>query len=464
MSAFTPGVFDIYWDDPSFVNGPRTGNSQFSILGVNIYRSDISDRGPYQRINVAPVGGNFFRDQAQRVLISNEPVTSWLDFADAPNDRRWVFVTKNPIIRNTDEGPYDQPIYANTPTDITLTINGEEVPVDFVFGKTGEVRLINRATFDFARDKFKDATLPTNSSDIVLVSYYTSRNFIRSGLDTKIFYRVTTVALDSNTPSGLIESPLSYAEPHSNIEIEKLDYIWREAIRRNHWILDQGGERAKVFIRKRAGVPCCCNAQVEAWLKEFSKQPSQRCEVCFGTGYEGGYEGPYDIIMAPDDAERRISQLNQGRRLEHTYEVWTGPTPLLTQRDFIVRQTNERYSVGPVRKPSARGNVMQQHFNIAYLDEQDMRYQVPLGGMGTSSFVYPETRHTHPPHESFAMNYIDEQGEPYVIPEPRPVPPYQEGPTAVNPTITEKDNIDAERPAWEGEKRMRTQTGENIEY
>ncbi|MEL7339736.1 MAG: Hint domain-containing protein, partial [Bacteroidota bacterium] len=116
---------------------------------------------------------------------------------------------------------------------------------------------------------------------------------------------------------------------------------------------------------------------------------------CFGTGYVGGYEGPYDMIIVPDDAERRISQLMTGRRLEHSYEVWTGASPLLTQRDFIVKQTNERYSVGGVRRPSARGNVMQQHFTIAYLDEQDIRYQVCVND--PAALPWPETRHANVP-------------------------------------------------------------------
>lgn len=65
--------------------------------------------------------------------------------------------------------------------------------------------------------------------------------------------------------------------------------------------------------------------------------------------------------------------------MEHTYEVWTGPAPILSQRDFIVKINGERYSIGPVRFPSNRGMVLQQHFNIGHLDEKDIRYRVPVG-------------------------------------------------------------------------------------
>jgi len=92
----------------------------------------------------------------------------------------------------------------------------------------------------------------------------------------------------------------------------------------------------------------------------------------------GGYEGPYDIILAPDDAERKIAQRDTGRTVEHSYEVWTGPSPLLSQRDFIAKINGERYSIGAIRMPTNRGMVLQQHGTIGHLDEKDIRYQVPI--------------------------------------------------------------------------------------
>ena len=100
---------------------------------------------------------------------------------------------------------------------------------------------------------------------------------------------------------------------------------------------------------------------------------------CFGTGILGGYEGPYEIIVAPDDAEVAIRQKDIGRTTEHTYEVWTGPTPLLCHRDFIMKINGDRYSIGPVRMPSNRGNILQQHFTISSFDDKDIRYKVPVG-------------------------------------------------------------------------------------
>ena len=444
VSPFFHGALDLRWEDPAVL----ARNANFTIVGVNIYRSEASDRGPFRRINEFPVGTTFFRDQINYARVDREPVlwgTSWLYQGNAPNDRRWVFRTRKPISKRYPTAPHQDVNYGDSPHDVQLFINGEEIPVAEVFGRTGEVTLVNAGGYNIATEQLDPAVLPTET-DVVEVSYYTPNNHVRSGLGMNLWYRITTVAIDDSTPSGYIESPLEWAEPKSVIEVETLDYIWREAMRRNAWILQQGGERVKAFIRKTAGEPCDC--QIDDRTREYSKQPSQRCTTCFGTGFKGGYEGPYEIIIAPDDAERRISQSVMGRRKEHTYEVWMGPSPLLTQRDFIVKQTNERYSVGAVRRPSHRGNLMQQHFNIAYLDQGDIRYCVPI--YGTTELAWPETRGQHCVR-TFTPQPVD---HPMAGSAPWPV-----GADAQHPMQTEKAEI-----CDENERRGRTKVWENTEY
>jgi hypothetical protein len=449
LSPFTPGMLDIRWDNPALLGK----NSTYNIVGVNIYRSDVSDLGPFFRINDFPLGGTFYRDQTTNVLIGAETVdwnSAWLFKGDAPNDPRWSFRTQFPIVKVTDAAPFAQPTYANAPSDVTVTIDGEVVKVDSVFGPTGEVTLITHDNIDVGTEKCVQPTLPGPDS-VVTIAYYANRNHILSGLDSRVWYRLTTVVLDPDTQSGLNETPLDYCQPHSLIEVERLDYIWRRAIRMNHWILQQGGERVKIFIRRQTGIPCPCT--IEARTRAFAKQPSNRCDICFGTGFCGGYEGPFDVIVAPDDAERRISQKHYGRHKEHSYEVWMGPSPVLTQRDFIVKQTNERYSVGAVRRPSNRGTLLQQHFNISYLDEGDIRYRMPIDGV--VDYTYPETRYA----QVYAPSLPVDGDFPNTVYPWTGDPPFERGARNVNPMITEKDNTPDEV-----EQRGRTPVWENINY
>jgi len=437
VSPLFLGALDVRWDPPHVI----AKNSKFQIVGVNIYRSDSSERGPYFRINEAPVGGTFYRDFTDNVLIQDEIVSwdeSWLNRGDKANNKTWRFRVRHfPMVKQS-----GQAIAANSPSDVRVSVNGSIVPVHEVFGPTGEVTLINVSRYDINRERILDPILPTGPETEVKISYYFNKNTIKTSLDKKIFYRVTTVALHDGE---FLETPLEYAEPQTFRAVERLDYIWREAIRRNNWILEQGGERVKVFIRKTSGVPCYCGKDPRT--REYDQQPDPRCTHCYGTGFFGGYEGPYDMIVAPDDADRAVRQSPTGRHLEHQYEVWTGPNPLLTQRDFVVKQTNERYSIGPVRKPSNRGNILQQFFQIKYLDENDIRYQVPL--FDTAALSWPETRCRPAPLQGGAW-----------ATESPPLGPYPVGADyQQTPMQTEKDNIPDSR-----EQRGRTAVYENLTY
>lgn len=371
-------------------------NSNWEILGVNVYRSDTGDRGPYFRVNRIPVMTNFYRDRTDVVETTNEMIpwaTGWVFQGDAPNRPNvWRLRTRNrPLVKRTGNG-----VYADSTFDVEVYINGARVPVAEVAGLAGEITLDTTPVWDPSTESWIVFTPPTATA-VVTVTYYWQRgNKLQNTLDRrhKVFYRMTTVAIDptGTSPTGLVETPLGYSEPISPMNSEHLDYIWREAIRRNRWILEQGGERVKLFIRRTTGVKCDC-----VWdqrLEEYTKQPLNSCLKCYGAGWVGGYEGPIDIIIAPDDAERRVGQTPNGRRLEHQYEVWIGPSPMLSQRDFIVKQNGERYSIGPVRRTQVRGRILQQAFQIGYLDSGDIRYRVPMSDL--ERLPWPQTRYTNP--------------------------------------------------------------------
>lgn len=452
MGPLSIGIYDIRWDNPATLGA----NGAFTISGVNIYRSDEGERGPYFRLNTYPIGGNFYRDKTQNVLVPGENIfwdTSWITRGEGANERDWVFHTKHPIVDRNE----DKCVFAQTPTDVCVVIDGEQVIVDSVFGRTGEVRLINLGTYDPLTEKSIPPKLPGPNS-IVTVSYYTNQNYVQSGLDKKVWYRITTVGFYSDNPAvGMVETPLDHCQPLIHRSVEALDYIWREGIRRNNWILEQGGERVYFFLRKTSGIPCRCSLNDRSL--EYNKQPRNNCLLCYGTGYLGGFEGPYNGIIAPEEADRRIAQTERGRHMELSYEVWTGPTPLLTMRDFIVKQTNERYSIGAIRRPSNRGNLLQQHFNIAYLDESDIRYKVPLDGL--SELPFPQNRITVDPRETMLVYPYDEQG-PAIETNPDEHSPQiypDDADYKSHPMTSEKDNIDDSR-----EIRGKTTTYSNQNY
>jgi hypothetical protein len=72
--------------------------------------------------------------------------------------------------------------------------------------------------------------------------------------------------------------------------------------------------------------------------------------------------------------------MDMGLHISYDWQTWTGPYPLLNDRDFIVRQNNDRMSIAHVNPQGSRGAIYQQHFMLAPLDRRDIRYQVPING------------------------------------------------------------------------------------
>ncbi len=378
--GFLPGVLDLRWSSPAEL----PANSRFNMTGVNIYRSFDSEYGPYFRLNTIPIGANFYRDRTEVVVALNEDVSgSFISRGPTTSgDARYVFRTAHkPIDIFSSLGAIDI-----TNLNVHVTVNGQAAFVESIRANLGEVELRKFPSFDVANQRTTQPVLPTNPSDVVLATYRYRRNEVKTDLGQRVFYRVTTVATDLET-GDLIETPLDRASQANNQEVEKLDYMWREAIRRQRWLLDHGGERVKLFIRRAVGNRCGCYSNLH-------KQPSSDCQVCFGTGILGGYDGPYDVSIAPDDGPKKISQSARGRSMEHMYDTWMLPSPLVSQRDFIVKLNGDRYGIGPVRMPSNRGMQLQQFFPISHLDESDIRYRVPV--MDSDMMYAPHTNWSLP--------------------------------------------------------------------
>src|SRR5690606_13986201 len=127
-------------------------------------------------------------------------------------------------------------------------------------GFAGEIELDPRPRPDVATQTSIPPSVPRPRSKVTC-TYRRMRTLLRTELDQRVFYRITTVGyrhLPDGSTTPLVETPLERATATHNFEIEKVDWIWQEAVRRNRWILEQGGESVKLFIRKNNGLPCPC--------------------------------------------------------------------------------------------------------------------------------------------------------------------------------------------------------------
>lgn len=362
-TPFLRGVLDIRWDDPQLL----CDNQSRDIVGVNIYRSQTgTDEDTWVKINDAPVETLSFRDQSTQDHVVREDVSD--RFISRGNNRcsEWVFCTRRtPVIK-----PGENERFAQSPTDVEVYIDGVQVVPWKVDGNTGEIWLRHQSYVDLGTGAEQEPLLPGDSSTVE-VSYYTPTFTLQLALQRKVHYKVTTVDSDDN------ETPLDEATSVTHENVETLGYIWREAIRRNQWILEQGGERVLAFMQKTMGTKCT-KCFTDKRVERTHATANKQCLACYGTGFEGGYIGPVPIILAPKQEERALEWTEFGMKLGMVWSTWTTNFPLLRQRDFIRTQMGELFVIGPVSRIETKGLILQQQFNVSLINTTDIRYKVPI--------------------------------------------------------------------------------------
>ena len=367
-SPYLTGMLDIRWDSPLDI----AENSKWHILGVNVYRSEDSEAGPYEKINTNPIETFFYRDNTINKLVVDEDVTPHLKFGE--NTRGdWVFTTQHfPIVKqNSQNEILEDPRGLVVKIDNNDGLGAITVPIVRINAAKGEVYLITQSIYNPETKKIDDPILPTNPNSKVYCTYWYNVSLIRSDLIPRFFYKVTVIGQDNF--GNISETSLDKVIPANVHQLEKPHYIWRSVIVKNRFLLEQFGERVKLFIRKEVGEKC-------PNYTETHKQAQYFCPICYGTGIRGGFYGPVDIMIAPPEAEKKIDLTDVGLRLNFTFESWMGPTPMIRPRDFVVRQNGERLIVGGVTPQGAKGSIFQQHFSLNYRDSKDIIYQVSIYG------------------------------------------------------------------------------------
>ena len=362
-SIYNPGVqyaIDLGFSDPRL--DPQ--NAGFQILGVNVYRSYEDPKGPYVKVNTDPIQTGYYRDGHKVLLFEENVSTKFISRGTNPK-KEWIFETSNkPIVINN--VVYSQPSEGQ---DILVNIDGQDLRPLKADGAKGKVWLNTAKTYDPISHISSPAILPGENS-VVICKYYYVSNFVQTNLNRRLYYKLTTYGYDVIDHVN-IETPLASAPVLGLEAMAEAEPVWQEAMRRNNFILEQGGERVKLFLRKWAGATCPNNSPTH-------KSTLNDCTICFGTGYIGGYTGPYDVLIASPDESKGLEATPEGLKTSFSFETWTGPSPLISQRDFMVRKNGDRFSIGAVNLTTVNGAPLQQRFNLSLLGSRDIRYSVPL--------------------------------------------------------------------------------------
>lgn len=167
----------------------------------------------------------------------------------------------------------------------------------------------------------------------------------------------------------LISCGISWYDSH----VQRLDMMLRAT-----------GEPVALWRRKWTGETCpkCYTDRV--------LRGNKRCEICFGTGFVGGYvryinprEPDGRIYVRVGPTEENLITDKIGLTQVFNPASWTLPTPIIRDRDFLIRydpKTGEetwRYEVLSVTRNKGFFNVPTvQNFTMARHDKTDPIYKV----------------------------------------------------------------------------------------
>lgn len=359
------GSHDLWWAD-----------SVDAKLGYNIYRA-YDHPSNWQKLNATPWLGHFYRDMTTltQVTYTVQPQ----DFIEkGVGTGQWVIRLPDAPYSTVTSGRVN---VSNSPDDVTVTVSvSGQISVD---GRALRPTQVNG--FDRTVTMLVDNTLnePGAVSDTALVStdnvsiadyngiktWQVTYNKLTNYVDiyaalNRTYYTVVPVG-----DKGELHAPGAKGTSVKNTqEVDQIDWVFEEMVRRNQYLFGTTGEAAFCMFRMWRGEKCGCTFG--------SEQPKTGCPVCYETGYVGGYIGPYDFLFVPPDSAI-TRELNEGGiKTTRTSRSYLTRTPILQNGDLILRANGDIMVVSDVVYKMPRGIILQQDFTVQLLPPGDTRYLI----------------------------------------------------------------------------------------
>jgi hypothetical protein len=150
------------------------------------------------------------------------------------------------------------------------------------------------------------------------------------------------------------------------------DPVGLELIRKkNVYLRTQTGLPVFLFKKKTFGQYC-----PNCWDKIKQRVSKTNCEVCFGTGYAGGYWKPIELFVnraVPDNVTKTIGFNKTGG----ASVVEASSHPIISPGDFILYpQVGTRHRVVSITAHTRMGDVISQYVNLTEINKSDIEYRV----------------------------------------------------------------------------------------
>lgn len=143
--------------------------------------------------------------------------------------------------------------------------------------------------------------------------------------NTTNWYKVSTLYKeDDKYIEGPLSSPVKYEVLNTNKWFNKIN-------ERNMWILKNTGQLFDLYIYKTEGEKC-----PKCYDKIRGRGSDPNCNICYGTGIDGGYEPIYQLYVRQKPATSSLDLTNSGLQINNSPGAWTISDITLRNRDLLI--------------------------------------------------------------------------------------------------------------------------------
>ena len=140
---------------------------------------------------------------------------------------------------------------------------------------------------------------------------------------------------------------------------------------RNMWILKNTGQLFDLYTRKYEGKQC-----PKCYDSIRGRSGENDCDVCFGTGFEGGFEAMYQLYVRLKPAETSLDI----QATEYTYTnlpgAWLISKTEIKNRDILISPQGKMLSVLSSYVNQAAGFLFHQELKLKEIDPTDQLYRI----------------------------------------------------------------------------------------
>jgi hypothetical protein len=375
------GSHDLWWADDTDAK-----------KGYNIYRA-YDHPSNWQKLNATPWLGHFYRDMT--TLVQTTYTVQPQDFIEAGEVGQWVIRIPDVPYATVRSGRVN---VTNSPDDVTVTVSvsgnfavdGRELRPTQVNGFDRTITMLIDNTL--AGGGAVSATALVSTTDVSVADYSgitawkVTYNKLTNYVDiyaalNRTYYTVVPVG-----DKGELHAPGARGSIIKNTqEVDAIDWVYEEMVRRNQFLFGCTGEPALIMFRMWRGEKCGCTFG--------SEQPKHGCPSCYETGFVGGYIGPYDFLFVPPDSALHRELDEGGINVTRQSRSYLTRTPIIQNGDLIIRATGDIMVISDVVYKAPRGIILQQDFMVDLLPPGDTRYLIRgKNAMGLPTLYNPIVR------------------------------------------------------------------------